>query len=66
MHLALLELVGVEPAPPRIARAGVRFVLDRSTRRQAVPAGTEVAAPRTAGQDAIVFQTTEALTLAGG
>ncbi len=66
LHLALLELLGVEPAPPRIARAGVRFLLDPSTGDRTVPPGTEVAAPRTAGQDAIVFQTTEALTLPAG
>jgi hypothetical protein len=66
LHLALLELVGVKPAPPRIARAGVRFMFDPSAPETTVPAGTEVASPRTAGQDAIVFQTTEALTLPAG
>lgn len=66
LHLALLELVGVEPAPPSIARVGMRFLLDRSDVDMAIPTGTEVAAPRTAGQDAIVFQTTEALTLSSG
>jgi baseplate J-like protein len=66
LHLALLELVGVQPAPPRIARAGVRFLLDPSTGDMVVPAGTEVAAPRTAGQEAIVFQTTEGLALPAG
>ena len=66
LHLALLELVGVEPAPPRIARGGVRFLLDQSARDMTVPARTEVAAPRTAGQDAIVFQTSEALTVPAG
>ena len=66
LHLALLELLGVEPAPPRIAHAGVRFLLEPSAPDRTVPAGTEVAAPRTAGQDAIVFQTTEALTVPAG
>jgi hypothetical protein len=66
LHLALLELVGVKPAPPRTAHAGVRFMLDQAGRDATVPPGTEVAAPRTAGQDAIVFQTTEALTLPAG
>ena len=66
LHLALLDLVGVKPAPPRIARAGVRFMLDPSARETTVPTGTQVASPRTAGQDAIVFQTTEALTLPAG
>ncbi len=66
LHLALLELIGVEPAPARVARAGVRFVLDESAGQTTVPAGTEVAVPRTAGQDTIVFQTIEALTLPAG
>ena len=29
LHLALLELVGVTPAPPRQAHTGIRFVLAR-------------------------------------
>lgn len=63
LHLALLELIGVTPAPPRQARTRVRFMLEQPSAGVTIPAGTEVAAPRTAGQDGIVFQTTEALTL---
>jgi hypothetical protein len=66
LHLALLELVGVTPAPPRQARADIRVVLERPTPGLTIPAGTEVAAPRTAGQDAIVFRTTEPLTFPTG
>jgi hypothetical protein len=62
LHLALLELVGVTPAPPRQARAGVRFMLERPSPGLTIPEGTEIAAPRTSGQDAIVFRTTESLT----
>ena len=66
LHLALLELIGVKPAPPRLARTRVRFVLERPCPGLTIPAGTEVAAPRTAGQDAIVFGTTESLTFPVG
>jgi hypothetical protein len=62
LHLALLQLVGVTPAPPRQAHTGIRFVLERPTPSLTIPEGTEVAAPRTTGQDAIVFRTTESLT----
>ena len=66
LHLALLELVGVTPAPPRQARTRVRFMLEQRSAGVAIPAGTEVAAPRTAGQDGVVFQTTEPLMLETG
>lgn len=66
LHLSLLELVGVTPAPPRQARSHVRFMLELPSTEMTIPAGSEVAAPRTAGQDAVVFQTTEALTLGSG
>jgi hypothetical protein len=66
LHLALLELVGITPAPPQQAQAGIRFMLDHPTRDLTIPVGTEVAAPRTNGQDAIVFRTTEALTFPAG
>jgi len=66
LHLALLELVGVTPAPSRQARTRVRFMLEQPSAGVRIPAGSEVAAPRTAGQDGIVFQTTEELTLAPG
>ncbi|HSC02445.1 MAG TPA: putative baseplate assembly protein [Solirubrobacteraceae bacterium] len=66
LHLALLKLVGVTPAPPRQAHTGIRFVLERPTAGLTIPEGTEVAAPRTTGQDAIVFRTTESLTFPSG
>lgn len=66
LHLALLELVGITPAPPRQARTRVRFMVEQPAAGVTIPAGSEVAAPRTAGQDGIVFQTTDALTLDTG
>ena len=66
VHLALLELVGITPAPPRPARVDLRFVLDKPTPGMTIPPGTEVAAPRTAGQDAIVFRTTAPVALPDG
>jgi Baseplate J-like protein len=63
LHLALLELVGVTPSRPRQARTRVRFMFEQRSAGVTIPAGTEIAAPRTAGQDGAVFQTTEALTL---
>src|SRR6185437_16323804 len=66
LHLALLELVGITPAPPRQARTAIRFVLERAMPALTIPEGTEVAAPRTTGQDAIVFRTTESVTFPTG
>jgi hypothetical protein len=66
LHLALLALVGVTPAPPRLAFAGIRFMLSGPGAGTTISAGTEVTAPRTAGQDAIVFRTSESLTLPTG
>ena len=56
LHLALLELVGVKPAPPRQAQADLRFIL-KQAKQTTIPAGTEVASPRTADGELIVFQT---------
>ena len=66
LHLALLELIGVTPAPPRQARAAIRFTLESPRPGMTIPAGTEIAAARTKGEDVIVFQTTESLTFPNG
>ena len=66
LHHALLDLIGVTPAPPRQARTRVRFILEQPSAGVTIAAGSEIAAPRTAGHDGIVFQTTDALTLAAG
>jgi predicted phage baseplate assembly protein len=63
LHLALLELVGVSPGRPQCATTHVRFILHSADRGATIPAGTEVGSPRTTGQDAVVFQTTEELTV---
>jgi predicted phage baseplate assembly protein len=66
LHLALLELVGVTPGKSQCATTEVRFMLEGSEGGVTIPAGTEVASPRTAGQDPVVFQTTEDLTVPTG
>jgi predicted phage baseplate assembly protein len=66
LHVGLLELVGVRPGPPKCATVDVRFMLERPGTGARVPAGTEVASPRAAGSDAIVFQTAEELAIPTG
>jgi predicted phage baseplate assembly protein len=66
LHLALLALVGVTPGRPHQATTRVSFMLDRPDQGVTIPAGTEVSSPRTPGQDAVVFQTTEDLTIPTG
>ena len=57
LHFGLLALVGVEPRPPECASVPLRFMLDQPGGGAVVPAGTEVASPRTAGSESVVFQT---------
>jgi predicted phage baseplate assembly protein len=57
LHFGLLALVGVEPRPPECASVSVRFMLDQPGGGAVVPAGTEIASPRTAGSESVVFQT---------
>jgi predicted phage baseplate assembly protein len=57
LHFGLLALVGVEPRPPECASVPVRFLLDQPGGGAVVPAGTEIASPRTAGSESVVFQT---------
>jgi hypothetical protein len=63
LHFGLLALVGVEPRPPECASAPVRFMLDQPGGGGVVPAGTEIASPRTAGSESVVFQTAEELVV---
>ncbi len=58
LQFGLLELVGVRPAPAQSATVDVRFMLERPGQPVVIPAGTEVASPRTASSDSVVFQTT--------
>jgi predicted phage baseplate assembly protein len=66
LQLALLELVGVQPAAPECATTDLRFIAGSDAGGVTIPAGTEVASPRTAGQDSVVFRTTEAVTVPAG
>jgi hypothetical protein len=66
LHLTLLELVGVRPAPPECATAEVRFIRSGAAPGPKIPAGTSVSSPRTTGVDAVVFETTEDLTIPSG
>jgi predicted phage baseplate assembly protein len=61
LHFGLLQLVGVAPRPPECATVAVRFLLDEPGAGGLVPAGTEIASPRTAGSDSVVFQTVSEL-----
>lgn len=65
LYTKFLDLVGIEPFPPSVARADVTFwlsaVLDHPV---VVPAGTEVATSgQVAGEDAVVFSTSETLSI---
>jgi Baseplate J-like protein len=63
LHFGLLALVGVEPRPPECASVPVRFMVDQPGGGAVVPAGTEIASPRTAGSESVVFQTAEELVV---
>jgi predicted phage baseplate assembly protein len=55
-HLAFLDLVGITLFPPSAARTDVTFWLSAPQEEAvSVPAGTEVATPRTESEDAVVF-----------
>jgi len=65
LHVALLELLGIRLDPPSAAAADLRFRLTGPAQEPVpIPLGeTEVGTPRTAGDEAIVFQTTEDFTI---
>ncbi|HTU97952.1 MAG TPA: putative baseplate assembly protein [Solirubrobacteraceae bacterium] len=63
LHFGLLALVGVTPRPPECAAVAVRFMLDQPGGGGVVPAGTEIASPRTAGSESVVFQTAAELVI---
>ena len=57
LHLALLELLGIQLHGPAAARTPVRFALQRPPAQPVRdPAGTEVGTLRTATDESIVFQ----------
>jgi predicted phage baseplate assembly protein len=66
LYTKFLDLVGIEPFPPSVARADLTFwlstVLDRAI---VVPAGTPVAtAPAITGGNEVLFSTTDDLVIA--
>jgi predicted phage baseplate assembly protein len=64
LHERFLELIGVQLKPPEPASAEVTFyITTKLTRPFTIPAETEVATDRTDVQNAIVFATTQTLTL---
>src|SRR6476659_1335339 len=65
LYTHFLNLVGIEPFPPSVARADLTFWLSAVLDDPAVvPAGTEVTTPTSSGGDAIVVSTTEELIIA--
>ncbi|ANW22549.1 putative baseplate assembly protein [Streptomyces clavuligerus] len=63
-RLAFLDLLGVTLFPPSAARAPVTFWLSAPQPEPVVlPTGTEVATLRTEAEEAVVFSTTEDLTV---
>lgn len=64
MHVALMDLLGIRLAPPNAARAQLRFsVVEGVEKAVRIPASTEVGTPRTANDEAIVFQVAEDFTI---
>ncbi len=65
LHVALMELLGIALEPATAARADLRFRLSAPAAHPVfIPAAiTEVATPRTPGEDPVVFQTLEDCTI---
>jgi hypothetical protein len=63
--LAFLDLIGAAPQPPQPARAPITFSLAAgSTGESIVPAGTQVAAPASAGEaEPVIFETERELVV---
>jgi predicted phage baseplate assembly protein len=65
LHVTLLELLGIQLAPPSAATTDLRFRLGAPPDEPVlIPGGeTEVGTVRTQSQDAVVFQTSEDFTI---
>jgi len=64
LHLALLDMLGIELRGPAPARTDVRFELSAPAQRPVnIRAGTEVGTVRTAAEDSIVFEVCEHFTI---
>jgi predicted phage baseplate assembly protein len=65
LYTHFLNMVGIEPFPPSVARADLTFwlsaVLDEPVR---VPAGTQVMTSSAGGDDAVIFSTVDELIVA--
>jgi predicted phage baseplate assembly protein len=65
LHIALLDMLGIELRPSSAARADLRLRLSAPAQRPVnIRAGTEIGTTRTASEDSIVFQVTEPFTIA--
>jgi predicted phage baseplate assembly protein len=65
LHVALLELLGIELDPPAPALAELRFrLVDGLQEPVVIPAATEVGTPRTGGDEPVVFQVDSDFTIA--
>ncbi|QOR70357.1 putative baseplate assembly protein [Ruania alkalisoli] len=63
LYVHFLNLVGVEPFPPSVARTDIIFRLSApATRPVVVPAGTEVATTAGTGESSVVFTTSAETT----
>jgi predicted phage baseplate assembly protein len=66
VHIALLDLLGIQLAPPTAASAELRFRLAAPADEEfPIPAETEVGTVRTTSEDSVVFQTSEDFTIPG-
>ncbi|HUA07348.1 MAG TPA: putative baseplate assembly protein [Solirubrobacteraceae bacterium] len=65
LHIALLDMLGIELRPPAPARADLRVRLSAAAQRPInIRDGTEVGTTRTASEDSIVFHVAEPFTIA--
>jgi len=61
--LTFLDLIGVHPSPPKIARAPLTFTMvEKASQHGSIPGGTQVAAKIT-DKETIVFETEKDLTI---
>lgn len=64
LHLALLDMLGIELRPPAPARADIRLRLSAPAQKPVnIRSGTEIGTVRTATEESIVFQLREPFTI---
>ncbi|MCT7948227.1 putative baseplate assembly protein [Ancylothrix sp. C2] len=64
-YIAFLELLGIRLNPPAPAQTAQTFYLSAALpETYTIPAGTEIATPRTENEEAIIFSTDRPLTIA--